>query len=112
MVQRAQVIISPGKVDPKNDLSFARSLGKQDRASSISIERNFKTYLTRIIVRNDFRIVQQKHTFAIERESVRLMFRAKPLMMSVVGQLLVDWSRKRCGRKRDELKREAKRLLA
>ena len=92
VVQRAQVMISPGKVDPKNDLSFARSLGKQDRASRISIERNFKTYLTRIIVRNDFRIVQQKHTFMIERESVRLMFRAKPSMKAIVVQLLVDLS--------------------
>jgi hypothetical protein len=37
-------------------------------------------------------MIQQKHTFLIETESVRRMFRAKPSTDMIVVQLLVDLS--------------------
>ena len=36
-------------------------------------------------------MIQQKRAFAIEIESVRRMFRAKPSMNAIVVQLLVDF---------------------
>jgi hypothetical protein len=36
-------------------------------------------------------MIQQKHPFVIEIESVRRMFRAKPSMNAIVVQLLVDF---------------------
>ncbi len=36
-------------------------------------------------------MIQQKHAFMIETESVRRMFRAKPSMNVIVVQLLVDF---------------------
>ena len=36
-------------------------------------------------------MIQQKHAFVIEIESVRRMFRAKPSMNAIVVQLLVDF---------------------
>jgi hypothetical protein len=40
-------------------------------------------------------MIQQKHTFLIEIESVRRMFHAKPSMNVIVVQLLVDLSSRR-----------------
>jgi hypothetical protein len=37
-----------------------------------------------------FEMIQQKDAFLITRESVRLVFRAKPSMNAIVVQLLVD----------------------
>jgi hypothetical protein len=44
-------------------------------------------------------MIQQKHTFLIEIESVRRMFHAKPSMNVIVVQLLVDLSCSANGRK-------------
>jgi hypothetical protein len=37
-------------------------------------------------------MIQQNRAFLIRTESVRRMFRAKPSMTAIVGQLLVDLS--------------------
>jgi hypothetical protein len=46
-------------------------------------------------------MIQQKHPFVIEIESVRRMFRAKPSMNAIVVQLLVDFPFGRSEKKKE-----------
>ena len=90
MVQLTQVIISCSKAVGKNKIFFATSLVRRDSASWILIELLIKSWPAKRMCATTREMIQWKHAFLIESESVRRMFRAKPAMNGIVVQLLVD----------------------